>query len=114
MTATHCRRVRYRRRARGQSTIIAGPEQVTGTVDLLDLGLTQNARSTGRRYDRHLQLESLAPVEYERCHPEDSFEALKRRACFSKEDKGLLRDWLAVAERRDHVLHARHANRSAE
>lgn len=46
-----------------------------------------------RRY-----LESLIRTDYERCHPNDSFEDLKRRAHF-EEDRGLLRDWLATAAR---------------
>lgn len=41
--------------------------------------------------------ESLIQADYDRCHPEDSFEFLKRRARFSKEDKGLLLDWMTVA-----------------
>lgn len=45
-------------------------------------------------------LESLVREEFERCHPDDTFEDLKRRAAFSKEDKGLLRDWMAVARAR--------------
>lgn len=51
-------------------------------------------------------LESLVRADYERCHPEDSFDDLKRRARFTKEDKGLLRDWLVVAERRERVQFA--------
>ncbi len=50
-------------------------------------------------------LGSLIRVDYGRCHPDDSFEDLKRRAPFAKEDKGLLRDWLIIAERR--VLRAK-------
>ena len=45
-------------------------------------------------------LESLIREDFERCHPDDTFEDLKRRASFSKEDKGLLRDWMAVAAAR--------------
>ncbi|MCK1595318.1 MULTISPECIES: hypothetical protein [Bradyrhizobium] len=45
-------------------------------------------------------LESLVREDFERCHPDDTFEDLKRRASFSKEDKGLLRDWMAVAAAR--------------
>ncbi|WP_201263776.1 hypothetical protein [Bradyrhizobium canariense] len=44
-------------------------------------------------------LESLVREEFERCHPDDTFEDLKRRAAFSKEDKGLLRDWMPVPQR---------------
>lgn len=42
-------------------------------------------------------LESLIRIAFERSHPNESLEDLKRRARFSKEDKGLLRDWMAVA-----------------
>jgi hypothetical protein len=53
-----------------------------------------SAYESERRY-----LESLVRTDYERCHPGDSFEDLKRRAHFSNEDRGLLRDWLATAAR---------------
>ncbi|HEU4661313.1 MAG TPA: hypothetical protein VFS63_11685 [Pseudolabrys sp.] len=43
--------------------------------------------------------EAFARAEYERLHPDDTFDDLKRRARFSKEDEGLLRDWLAAAAR---------------
>lgn len=46
-------------------------------------------------------LELLIQHDYERSHPEDTFDDLKRRARFSKEDKGVLRDWHALAERRE-------------
>jgi hypothetical protein len=45
-------------------------------------------------------LEALIRQDFERCHPGDTLEDLKRRASFSREDKGLLRDWMAVATRR--------------
>lgn len=45
-------------------------------------------------------LESLIREDYERCHPDDTLDDLKRRASFSKEDKGLYRDWLAIAATR--------------
>jgi hypothetical protein len=45
-------------------------------------------------------LESLIREDFERCHPGETLEDVKRRASFSKEDKGLLRDWMAVAARR--------------
>lgn len=40
--------------------------------------------------------EDLLRVEYERCHPDDTFEALRSRAAFSKEDRRLLEDWRAA------------------
>ena len=45
-------------------------------------------------------LESLIREDFERCHPGETLEDLKRRASFSKEDRGLLRDWMAVAAAR--------------
>ncbi len=45
-------------------------------------------------------LERWVGAEYERCHPEDTFADLKRRSQFSKEARGLLRDWMAAAPRR--------------
>lgn len=45
-------------------------------------------------------LESLIREDFERCHPGETLEDLKRRAFFSKEDRGLLRDWMAVAAAR--------------
>lgn len=42
-------------------------------------------------------LESLIRADYEKYHPDETLEDLKRRARFSKEDKGLLRDWMVVA-----------------
>jgi hypothetical protein len=52
--------------------------------------------------DPHLwpYYESLVAADYARAHPGDSFEGLKRRARFSKEDKGLLSDWMATAAAR--------------
>jgi hypothetical protein len=44
-------------------------------------------------------LESLIREHFERCHPGETLEDLKRRASFS-EDKGLLRDWMAIAASR--------------
>ncbi len=44
--------------------------------------------------------ESLVREDYERCRPGDTFEHMKRRASFAKEEKGLYRDWLAIAAAR--------------
>ncbi len=52
-------------------------------------------------------LESLVRDDYDRCHPGETFDEMKRRIPFSKEDRGLYRDWLAVAA-------ARHATFTAE
>lgn len=43
---------------------------------------------------------SLVRDEYDRLHPDDTFDDLKRRARFSKEDQGILRDWMAIAAQR--------------
>jgi hypothetical protein len=53
------------------------------------------ASEAGRAY-----LWSLISADFERCHPGETFEDVKRRASFSKEDKGLLRDWMALAAMR--------------
>lgn len=45
-------------------------------------------------------LESLIRADYERCHPGETLDDIKHRARFSRADKGLLRDWMAVARRR--------------
>jgi hypothetical protein len=45
-------------------------------------------------------LESLIRADYAHCHPGETLDNLKRRARFAKEDKGMYRDWLAVAARR--------------
>ena len=44
--------------------------------------------------------ESLIHEDFERCHPGETLDDVKRRASFSKEDRGLLRDWMAVAASR--------------
>lgn len=41
-------------------------------------------------------IRDLVAARYESCHPEDTFEDLCNRARFSKEDRGLLEDWLAA------------------
>ncbi len=45
-------------------------------------------------------LESLIREDYARCHPGQSLDDMKSRARFSWEDKGMYRDWLAVAATR--------------
>jgi hypothetical protein len=42
-------------------------------------------------------LESLIREDFDRCHPGETLDDVKRRASFSKEDKGLLCDWMALA-----------------
>jgi hypothetical protein len=53
-------------------------------------------------FDDELQarVEDYVRREYERCRPNDTFEAMKRRARFEKDSKGLLRDWLEAGRRR--------------
>lgn len=46
------------------------------------------------------QYEDLIRHDYERCHPGDTLDWLKHRARFSKDDQGLLRDWMAIAAQR--------------
>jgi hypothetical protein len=54
----------------------------------------------GGAQDETEYLESLIRQDFERCHPGETLEDLKRRASFSREDRGLLRDWMAIAARR--------------
>jgi hypothetical protein len=42
-------------------------------------------------------LETLILEDFAQCHPGETLEDIKRRASFSKEDRGLLRDWIALA-----------------
>jgi hypothetical protein len=46
---------------------------------------------------RRAYLEFLIRADYERCHPDETWRDLELRARFSKEDRGLLRDWMALA-----------------
>ena len=49
-------------------------------------------------------IEAVARDAYDRCHPDDTFDALKQRSQFSKEDGGLLRQWLALARAKAGVV----------
>lgn len=49
-------------------------------------------------------LESLIRDDVAACHPGETLDDIKRRARFSKEDKGLLREWMAVAAARAATL----------
>lgn len=51
-------------------------------------------RNAFREYGR--VPEARVAAAYERCHPGDSVADLKKRAQFSKEDRGLLADWMAA------------------
>jgi len=42
-------------------------------------------------------LESLIREDFERCHLGETLDDIKRRASVSKEDRGLLRNWMAIA-----------------
>lgn len=67
-----------------------------------DVGMLSNSRDYIRPASEaeRSYLESFIRQDYERCHPEETLEDMKRRALFSKDDKGLLRDWMAIAARR--------------
>jgi hypothetical protein len=58
---------------------------------------TRIGPANGREWAYH---ESLIRSDYDRCHPRETFEDLKHRARFLKEDQGLLYDWMAVAAQR--------------
>jgi len=51
-------------------------------------------------------LESLIREDFDRCHPGETLEDIKRRAAFSKEDRRLYQDWMAVAAMRAQALAA--------
>ena len=44
-------------------------------------------------------LEALIGEDFAKCHPGETLEDIRRRAAFSKEDRGLLRDWVAAAHK---------------
>jgi hypothetical protein len=49
-------------------------------------------------------LEALVREDYERCHPEETFDDMKQRAAYSRIDQGLYREWMAVAVARAALL----------
>lgn len=51
-------------------------------------------------------LERLIRADFEQAHPDETLDDVKRRAAFSREDKGLYRDWLALAATRAEAVHA--------
>lgn len=46
------------------------------------------------------RLESSIREDFARCYPGETLQDLRRRAVFSREDRGLLRDWMAIAASR--------------
>ena len=51
-------------------------------------------------------LESLVRADYDESHPGETFDDMKRRMSFSREDQGLYRDWMALAGARDATARA--------
>lgn len=49
-------------------------------------------------------LESLVRADYDSSHPGETFDDMKRRLSFSREDQGLYRDWMALAVERAEAL----------
>ncbi|MBN9004085.1 MAG: hypothetical protein J0H40_01605 [Rhizobiales bacterium] len=64
--------------------------------------MLSNSHRYVQPYDEmtRLSLEASIREDFARCHPDITLEDLKRRAAFSKEDRGLLRDWMAIAARK--------------
>jgi hypothetical protein len=62
-------------------------------------GRTRSAFAADVQVASDKELESLIRRDFERCHPGDTLDDLKRRAAFSKEDRGLLRDWMSHRKR---------------
>ncbi len=60
------------------------------------IGSSCNSISPGSEAER-VYLVSLIREDYERSHPGETLDDMKRRSAFSKKDKGLLRDWMALA-----------------
>lgn len=76
-------------------------EGLMGTRDHFYIALngftTRIGPSDEREWAYH---ESLVASDYERCHPDETFDDLKERARFSKDDQGLLREWMLIAASR--------------
>jgi hypothetical protein len=47
-----------------------------------------------------VSLEASIREDFAHCHPDMTLDDLRRRAAFSREDRGLLRDWMVVAAKR--------------
>lgn len=67
-----------------------------------------------RDFEDRAGLAALVRDDYERCHPGETFDDLRRRASFSKEDRCLYRDWLAVAAARAAALSKAESRIAAE
>lgn len=46
---------------------------------------------------REVDLEKFIKEDFERCYPGETLDDFKRRASFSRWDKGVLREWMALA-----------------
>ncbi|WP_256754250.1 hypothetical protein [Mesorhizobium sp. Mes31] len=51
-------------------------------------------------------LESLVRADYDGSHPGETFDDMKRRMSFSREDQGLYRDWMVLAAARAETARA--------
>ena len=51
-------------------------------------------------------LESLVRADYDGSHPGETFDDMKSRMSFSREDQGLYRDWIALAVARAETARA--------
>lgn len=51
-------------------------------------------------------LESLVRADYDGSHPGETFDDMKSRMSFSREDQGLYRDWIALAAARAETARA--------
>lgn len=74
---------------------------MTSATNQFHIGLNGLTTRVGPVEDREWAYhESLVKADYERCHPGETFGDLKHRARFSKEDMGLLREWMTIAASR--------------
>ena len=78
---------------------INAPTALAQTLPPTDMQATRSAFAADVQVASDKELESLIRRDFERCHPGDTLDDLKRRAAFSKEDRGLLRDWMSHRKR---------------
>ncbi|WP_296712349.1 hypothetical protein [Rhodoblastus sp.] len=52
-------------------------------------------------------LESLIRDDFLRCHPGESLDDVKRRAPFSRDDQGILREWMELAAARAEAVQSK-------
>ena len=84
------------------------PDGIGYETNRKEIAMLSNSHAFVRPADEaeRAYLESLVRGDYDRSHPGETFDDMKRRRSFSKEDKGLYRDWMAIAAARAEVERA--------